>query len=95
MGKYIVELYVARGDEAALERGVELTRREAERLTGEGTRVRHLRSLFVPADETCYVLLEADDAATAQEAATAAGLPFERPATEVAELGTDLDLVRP
>ena len=95
MGKYIVELYVARGDEAALERGVELTRREAERLTGEGTRVRHLRSLFVPADETCYVLLEDDEAATAQEAATAAGLPFERPATEVAELGTDLDLVRP
>jgi hypothetical protein len=42
--------------------------------------------LFVPADETCYVLLEADDAATAQEAATAAGLPFERPATTVAEL---------
>ena len=60
MGKYIVELYVARGDEAALERGVERTRRAAERLTREGTRVRHLRSLFVPADETCYVLLEAE-----------------------------------
>ena len=86
MGKYIVELYVARGDEAALERGVELTRRTAERLTREGMRVRHQRSLFVPADETCYMLLEADNAATAQEAATAAGLPFERPATTVAEL---------
>jgi hypothetical protein len=86
MGKYIVELYVARGDEAALERGVELTRRAAEQLTREGSRVRHLRSLFVPADETCYVLLEADDAAMGQEAAAAAGLPFERPATTVAEL---------
>jgi hypothetical protein len=86
MGKYLLELYAARGDEAALERAVELTRRAAERLTREGTRVRHLRSLFVPADETCYVLLEADDAATAQEAATAAGLPFERPASTVAEL---------
>jgi hypothetical protein len=86
MGKYIVELYVARGDEAALERGVEHTRRTAERLSHEGMRVRHQRSLFVPADETCYMLLEADDAATAQEAATAAGLPFERPATTVAEL---------
>ena len=95
MGKYIVELYVTRGDEATLERRVELTRRAAERLTREGTRVRHLRSLFVPADETCYVLLEAEDAATAQKAATAAGLPLERPATEVAELGTDPDLVRP
>ena len=94
MGKYIVELYVARSDEAAIERGVELTRRAAERLTRGGTPVRHLRSLFVPADETCYVLIEADAAAAAQEAAAAAGLPFERSATEVAELGTDPDLIR-
>jgi hypothetical protein len=86
MGKYIVELYVARGDEAALERGVELARGAAERLTRAGTPVRHLRSFFVPEDETCYVLFEADEAAAAQEAAQAAGLPFERPATEVAEI---------
>jgi hypothetical protein len=94
MGKYIVELYVARGDEAALERGVELTCRAADRLTRNGTRVRHLRSLYVPADETCYVLFEAEAAAAAQEAAAAAGLPFERSATAVAELGTDPDLIR-
>ena len=62
MGKYIVELYVEREDDAALERGIELTRRAAERLTREGTRVRHLRSLFVPEDETCYLLFEARDA---------------------------------
>jgi hypothetical protein len=90
MGKYIVELYAARGEEGALERGVELARRAAERLTREGTRVRHLRSLFVPEDETCYLLFEAEDAAVAQEAAGAAGLPFERPATAVAELGVEV-----
>ena len=94
MGKYIVELYVARRDGAALERRVELTCRAAERLTREGTPVRHLRSLFVPEDETCYLVFEADAAPAAQEAASAAGLPFERSATEVAELGTDPDLVR-
>jgi len=86
MGKYIVELYVARGDEPALERGVELTRRAAERLTCAGTPVRHLRSLFVPEDETCYLLFEARHAAAAQEAAGAAGFPFERSATFVAEM---------
>jgi hypothetical protein len=86
MGNFIVELYVGRGEEAALERGVELTRRAAERLTREGTPVRHLRSLFVPEDETCYFLFEADDAGAAQEAAAAAGLPFERAATVVADL---------
>ena len=94
MAKYIVELYVARGDEAALERGVELAHRAAERLTRAGTPVRHLRSLYVPEDETCYVVFEAETATGAQEAATAAGLRFERSATEVAELGTDPDLVR-
>ena len=86
MGNFIVELYVSRGEEAALERGVELTRRTAERLTREGTPVRHLRSLFVPEDETCYFLFEADDASAAQAAAAAAGLPFERAATAVAHL---------
>ena len=90
MGKYIVELYVEREDDVALERGVELTRRAAERLTREGTRVLHLRSLFVPEDETCYLLFEARDAAAAQAAAGAAGLPFERPATAVAELGVEV-----
>jgi hypothetical protein len=86
MGKFIVELYVGRGEEAALERGVALTCHAAERLTREGRTVRHLRTLLVPEDETCYLLFEAVDAAAAQEAAAAAGLPFERSATGVAEL---------
>jgi hypothetical protein len=86
MPKFIVELYVARGDDSAVARGVELTRRAAERLTSAGTPVRHLRSIFVPEDETCFFLFEADDAGTAQEAACAAGLPFERAVTAVAEL---------
>jgi hypothetical protein len=85
MGKFIVELYVARGDEGAIERGVELTRRAAELLTAAGTPVRHLRSIFVPADETCFFLFEADDADAAQEAAGASGLPLERQVTAVAE----------
>jgi hypothetical protein len=87
MPKFIVELYVARGDDAAVERGVELTRRAAERLTREGTPVRHLRSIFVPEDETCSFLFEADDADAAQEAARAADLPFERAVTAAAEMG--------
>jgi hypothetical protein len=86
MGSFIVELYIARGEERALARAVELTQAAAERLTHQGTPVRHLRSLFVPEDETCFLLLEAEDAQTAQAAAGAAGLPFERPATAVAEL---------
>jgi hypothetical protein len=85
MGKFIVELYVGRGEEAALERGIALTRRAAERLTRGGRAVRLFRTLLVPEDETCYLLFEAVDAAAAQEAAAAAGLPFERSVTGVAE----------
>jgi Protein of unknown function (DUF4242) len=86
MSKFIVELYATRGDDAAIARGVELARRAAERLTSEGTPVRHLRSIFVPEDETCICLFEAEDGEAAQEAARAAGLPFERDVTAVAEM---------
>lgn len=87
MPKYMVELYVPRDDYAAVERGVEQTRRAAELLTGHGTPVRYLRSIFVPEDETCFFLLEAADADSAQAAARATELPFERVATAVSELG--------
>ena len=86
MGSFIVELYVARGEERALARAVELTRAAAERLTRDGAPVRRVRAIFVPEDETCFLLFEATDAAAAQEAARAAGLPLERPATAAAEL---------
>ena len=86
MGSFIVELYVARGEERALARAVELTRIAAERLTRDGAPVRRVRAIFVPEDETCFLLFEAADAAASQEAARAAGLPFERPATAAAEL---------
>jgi hypothetical protein len=84
MGHYMVELYVERG--VAVEPAVELTRGAATRLTGEGRPVRLVRSILVPADETCLLLFEAADADAAQEAAHAAGLPFERVATAVAEI---------
>jgi hypothetical protein len=83
MGKFLVELYVSRGDGAAVEHGVELTRRAAERLTREGTPVRHLRSIFVPEDETCFFIYEADEREPVDAAARASGLPFERVATAV------------
>ena len=86
MGSFIVELYVARGEERTLARAVELTRAAAERLTRQGAPVRHVRAIFVPEDETCFLLFEADVAETAQAAACAAGLPFERAATAAAEL---------
>ena len=37
-----------------------------------------MRSIFVPEDETCFLLVEADTAETVHEAATRAAVPYER-----------------
>ena len=78
MAEYLVELYLSRGEADAVERHAERTRLAARELTREGTPVRFLRSIFVPEDETCFVLLQADAAEAAGEAARRAGLRFER-----------------
>lgn len=83
MAQFLVELYVARGDGTAVERGANSARRAAEQLTHEGRPVRHLRSIFVPEDETCFHLYEAASASVVQEAARRAELPFDRLAEAV------------
>lgn len=50
----------------------------AEELSREGTPIRYLHSLFVPADETCFHLFEARSAAAVAEASTRAALEAHR-----------------
>ena len=83
MNEYLVELYVARTDPGAVERSAQRMRLAAEEQTRLGTPVRYLRSIFVPEDETCFLLLEAGSAAVARDAATLAGLPFEHVAAAI------------
>ncbi len=82
MPEYLVEFYASRSDGAAVERSAERASVHAAELTREGTPVRYVRSIFVPEDETCFLLYEAVSAADVREAACRAGVPFER----VAEL---------
>ena len=56
MAEFLVELYVARGDSAAVEGGAERARAAAEKLTDEGVAIRYVRAIFVPEDETCFFL---------------------------------------
>jgi hypothetical protein len=76
--EFLVELYVSRADEAAVQRGAQRSRLAAEQLTREGTPVRYLRSIFVPEDETCFLLYEAASPDAVREAARRAELPFTR-----------------
>ena len=85
MPEYVLELYVARSDAAAMSSAARRARLAAEALTGEGTEVRYLRSIFVAEDETCFLLYEAASADTVRTAAGRAGLPFDHVAEVVAE----------
>lgn len=68
MPSFLIEEYLPRSRSMELRAAVDRLRRAADSLTAEGTRVRHLRSTFVPSDELCLHLLEAESAATAGEA---------------------------
>jgi len=85
MVQYLVELYVSRGESAAVHAGVTRALVAAAELTGEGTPVRYVRSIFVPEDETCFVLFEAESAHAVREAARRAEIVFERIAVAVTE----------
>lgn len=77
MTEFIVELYVSRADRDAVGRHAERARLAAEELTREGTPVRHLRSIFVPDDETCFFLFEAASAGAVRDALRRAALACE------------------
>jgi uncharacterized protein DUF4242 len=83
MTEYLLELYVARADADVVERGAERVRRAAEEHTREGTPIRYLRSIFVPEDETCFLIFEAASADAVREVARRASLSFEHVATAI------------
>ena len=78
MTEYLVELYVSQAGAGAFELGSERLRLAAEEQTRRGTPVRCLRAIFVPDDETCFLLFEACSADAVRDAARLAALPFER-----------------
>ena len=78
MAEYLVEVYVSRSDAAGAEQGAERARVAAEQLRREGAAVRYVRSIFVPEDETCFLLYEANSVEDVEEAARRAALPLDR-----------------
>ncbi|HVN40313.1 MAG TPA: nickel-binding protein [Myxococcota bacterium] len=87
MSLFLVELYVSRADPGAARRWCRDARRAAEDLTRSGTPVRYQRSIFVPDDETCFCLFEAENADAVRAAACRAELPFQR----IAEAQLEVD----
>jgi hypothetical protein len=78
MTEYLLERYVGRGDAQAVAAGEQSARQAAEELSRRGTAVRYCRSIFVPSEETCFDIFEAESPLAVQEAAELAQLPYER-----------------
>lgn len=85
MAQFLLECYVSRASGAAIKRGEERARVAADELTRKGTAIRLLRSIFVPEDETCFYLYEAETVEAVREAARRAALPFERIAEAISD----------
>ena len=74
MPSYLIESYLPRSRAGELPAVVGRLRRATESLTAEGIPVEHLRSTFLPNDELCLHLLEAESAATVGEASRRAAI---------------------
>ena len=90
MAEYLVERYVSRRDAADVAVGAERARREAERMSSKGVRVRLVRSIFIPEDETCFYLYEADSVDVVLEAARRADIRVDRIAETFAGQATNV-----
>jgi hypothetical protein len=76
MSRYLAEVYVAHLDEFTAV--MSPVRAAARGLSREGTPVRHVRSIFVPEDQTGLLLFEAGSPAAVQQVTRRAGLHVTR-----------------
>jgi hypothetical protein len=87
MPDFVAEQYFSRTDAAGARRAGRAARDAAEQLARDGTDVQLVRSIFVPQDETCLFIYEADSLDSVRMAAQRAELTFERIAEAAAAEG--------
>jgi hypothetical protein len=78
MHEFVAELYFSQADAAAARRAGAAAHRAAEVLASQGTAIELVRSIFVPEDETCLFIYEADSLESVRRGAECAGLAFDR-----------------
>ena len=74
--RYLVELHRPQDGWGELQSVAARARAAAEQLRAGGTPVRFLRSLFVPEDETCFLLFEGESRGSVRRVVAHAGLGF-------------------
>jgi hypothetical protein len=75
---YVVERYLPGLDQDELRRSLGRLGGATDELRAEGTEVRYLGSLIVPADEACFCQFEAPSEEAVAEANRRAGVPVNR-----------------
>lgn len=85
MPEYLIELYVSRTDARVVTERCQTARVAAEELTRRGTAVRLRRSMFVPDDETWFVLFEAESPEAVRDATRLAGLACDRVSSVISQ----------
>jgi hypothetical protein len=75
MAEFLIELYVSGSDRDAVTERAGRAGLAALRLRRDGASIRYLRSIFLPEDETCFLVYEAGSADDVRRAASLAGLP--------------------
>jgi hypothetical protein len=78
VNQFLVELYLPRRGEAVLRDAAVRARIASEQVTSEGKQVRYLRTIFVPEDEICFHLYDAQSADAVGEASLRARIAYER-----------------
>jgi hypothetical protein len=74
MVRYLAEVYAPRGGFAEVREAESRAAAASRAMRREGTRIRYLRSLFVPEDETCFHTFAAESSEIVAAAAERAGL---------------------
>jgi hypothetical protein len=87
--RYLVESYLPAGEVDSVGRVDARARAAADDLRRGGAGLRFIESIFVPVDEMCLLVYEADSAELVEEASLRAGIPCERVLEAQAADGTD------
>lgn len=81
--EFLVEFYMPRAESDEFAAAARRAENAACELAREGDGVACLRAIFVPEDETCFLLYRADSVAVVHEAVRRARLPLERLMTAI------------
>jgi hypothetical protein len=75
---FVVERYLPALRHGELAAAVDRDRQAAEGMTAAGVPTRHLSTIYVPSDESCFSLFDAPSADALRQAQERAGIGFER-----------------